>query len=194
MPFEFEQQEVKPHVPVASYHVEQLSLINLSDWNSRFKRLIEETAYRPKLPSKKQAAKDESQSDSPAEISASIKRITFEALQIEWDAFITELEKEERTMLVSHLRMCEIEAFSDGLVKLKCVRQFSFDELSGMLDTVSDLASRFYETSLTFDLRHDREGAKATRERTPFELFHELARKNKLVKFLIDEFGAEPIY
>lgn len=177
-----------------THHVEQLSLINLSDWSSKFKRLIDETAYRPKQPPKKQPASEDAQVNSVTEIPVSTKKITFEKLQLEWDSFITQLEKEERTMLVSHLKMCEIESFSGGVVKLKCVRQFSFDELLGMQDVVAELASQFYETNLTFDLRHDREGAKATRERTPFELFQELAQKNKLVKFLIDEFGAEPIY
>lgn len=179
---------------MTSQRVEQLSLINLSGWNSKFKRLIEETAYRPKTPQKKQPTREESQVETSAEIPSPAKLITLDTLKLKWDGFISQLEEEERTMLVSHLRMCEIETLNGNLVKLKCVRQFSFDELLGMLDVVAELASQFYEAKLVFDLRHDREGAKATRERTPFELFQELAQKNKLVKFLIDEFGAEPIY
>jgi hypothetical protein len=109
VPFEFEQKEIQPPVPTASSHVEQLSLINLSGWNSRFKRLIEETTYRPKQPPKKHATKEESQSNSVSETTASGKTITFETLTLKWDGFISQLEKEERTMLVSHLKMCEIE-------------------------------------------------------------------------------------
>jgi hypothetical protein len=114
-----------------------------------------------------------------------------------WGLFIEHLETSGKSLLVSHLQMCELEKVADGFVKLKCVKQFSFESLtSSLFAALIQSASDFFGASLEIEIVLDKQSVAhvAKAERSVMEIFKELSETNDLVKYLIEHFGAEPLY
>ncbi len=166
--------------------------LNVAAWQGRFSRFIQETTYRPRYLGSRPLAKErEEQAESDAQ-----KLIPKDILNAHWGAFIESLEGEGKSFLVSHLKMCEMKAVQDGKVLLKCGKKFSFESLQTDATELHKEAVKFFGGLLEIDIVLDKasvaEAMKA--EKSAAELFKELSETNPVIKYLIEHFGAEPLY
>lgn len=113
-----------------------------------------------------------------------------------WGAFIESLENEGKSFLVSNLKMCEVEAMQDGKVVLKCAKKFSFESLHAESTDLHKEAVNFFGGLLEIEIVLDKASvAEAMKsEKSAAELFKELSETNPVIKYLIEHFGAEPLY
>jgi len=181
--------------PVASPDV---LTIDFGAWKEKFSKFIEESSYQPKLPMQKALPENASE---PAELSATELpaapheiTLSFEAISHKWDDFLQNLEKQGKGLLCSNMKVCELKGLKGHELMLLCSKQFAFEMLTSEPERASEALSLFFQTPIYANFSIDRELVKATTEKSPYELFQELAEKNKLIKYLVDEFGAELIY
>ncbi len=113
--------------------------------------------------------------------------------RMEWAQFLDMLLKKNHKVIVTHLRSCELASFSDGILYMSCSRRFSYEELQHNADMLAAEMREFYNLPLKLQISHDAEND-AGKGQTVFTFFSELAEKNDIVKFLVDEFGGELIY
>ncbi len=161
-------------------------------WQGRFSRFIQETNYRPRYASSRPPIKENlEQEQSDAQ-----KLISKEVLMAHWGAFIESLENEGKSLLVSSLKMCEVEAVQDGKVVLKCTKKFSFESLQTESTDLHKEAVKFFGGLLEIEIVLDKVSlAEAMKsEKSAAELFKELSETNPVIKYLIEHFGAEPLY
>jgi hypothetical protein len=165
--------------------------LNVAEWNGRFSKFIQESSYRLRY-----AAARALVSSNNGNSAVAPPIVTEALLKRKWSEFIQSLEIEGKSFLVSHLQMCEIDAIEEGKVKLKCVKNFSFEALQGESAELNAEARRFFGGMVEIDISLDKIGfAEARRgERSADEIFIELSKTNEIIKFLIEHFGAEPLY
>ncbi|MDW8436460.1 MAG: hypothetical protein RMM16_00305 [Chloroherpetonaceae bacterium] len=166
--------------------------MNVAAWSGRFSRFIQETNFRPRYAASRPLAKSPEQE----ERSKPQERVSKEILDARWGAFIETLEREGKSFLVSHLQTCELEATEDGRAKLKCARKFSFESLQAELTRLRDEAKRFFGGDVEIEIALDKNALAETlkAEKSAAELFEELSKTNPVVQYLIEHFGAEPLY
>lgn len=117
-------------------------------------------------------------------------------LAAHWNSFIDALENEGKSFLVSHLKMCEMEVEGDGKLRLKCAKKFSFESLQTESTELHKEAVKFFGGLLEIDIVLDKASvAEAMKsEKSAAELFKELSETNPVIQYLIEHFGAEPLY
>jgi len=166
--------------------------LNVAAWQGRFSRFIQETTYRPRYIGSRPLAKER---EAPAENDTQ-NLISKDVLNTHWRSFIESLESEGKSFLVSHLKMCEMEVVRDGKVLLKCGRKFSFESLQTDSTELHQEAVKFFGGLLEIDIVLDKTSvAEALKsEKSAAELFKELSETNPVIKYLIEHFGAEPLY
>lgn len=164
--------------------------MNVAAWSGRFSRFIQETNFRPRYAAQRPLAKRPEEEPKPA------APVSKDALETRWSEFIESLEREGKSILVSHLRACRLDEATEGKVKLKCARKFSFESLQAELPRLCDDATRFFGGTVEIDVALDNaalaEALKA--EKSVAELFEELSKTNPVIQYLIEHFGAEPLY
>ncbi|ACF12614.1 hypothetical protein Ctha_0143 [Chloroherpeton thalassium ATCC 35110] len=172
--------------------------IDFQAWKEKFNKFIEESTYQPKLLGKKRSQEnnpDASKETQPERFAEEHKPILpIEEISRRWENFLLSLEEKGNGLLASNLKVCEIKALKGRELTLLCSKEFAFEMLSGELARLSEAMQNFFQTPIYANLTIDKELVKATTEKSPYELFQELAKKNKLIKYLVDEFGAELIY
>ncbi len=171
-------------------HVHQR--LNVAAWQERFSRFIQETTYRPHYHRLRSAAPPRE----PQPASTLQEWIPKEVLITQWQAFVESLGKNGKSFLVSHLQMCNMQAVQDGKVLLKCGKVFSFESLQTEIAELHAEAVKFFGGLLAIDLVLDKDSvAKALKaEPSPIELFTRLSQTSPVIQYLIEHFGAEPLY
>ncbi len=114
--------------------------------------------------------------------------------RVEWKQFLDALLKKNNKVMVTHLRSCELESFSNGVLHLSSSRKFSYEELRHDAGFLRNELEEFYGLPLKLHVSYDEAKDASTKEQTIFTLFRELSESNEIVKFLIREFGGELLY
>lgn len=166
--------------------------LNVAAWHGRFSRFIQETNYRPRYVGSRPIAKEKNE---PAKSDAQ-KLISKEVLTAHWGSFVESLEGEGKSFLVSHLKMCEMQVVQEGKITLKCAKKFSFESLQAESTELHKEAVNFFggllEIEIVLDKASVAEAMKA--DKSDLELFKELSESNPVIRYLIEHFGAEPLY
>lgn len=166
--------------------------LNVAAWQGRFSRFIQETSYRPRYVGSRPLTKEKNEQEE----SDVQKLISKEALTAHWGSFIESLEGEGKSFLVSHLKMCEMEVVRDGKITLKCAKKFSFESLQTDATQLHQEAVKFFgglmEIEIVLDKASVAEAMKS--EKSASELFKELSQTDPVIQYLIEHFGAEPLY
>jgi DNA polymerase III subunit gamma/tau len=165
--------------------------MNVSGWQSKFSRFVEETTYRPTHLTARSTEKD--LVEAPPPVSIVISEIV---LKEKWAGFVPYLEAKGKSVLVSNLQMCELENIAVGIVRLTCVKKFSFEVLTEEQASLSQEAELYFGSKIAIEISLDKTGAMQIQkdERSTFEIFKELSEQNELIRYLIEHFGAEPNY
>ncbi len=167
---------------------ETLPVLRLDKWREPFSDFIRNTHYQhpqskqetPEVP--KHPDHDES------------KTITVEDIQARWEEFIEYLEESNQSVLRSHLAFCTILGLEDRHLQILCKNAFTYETLQEDAPKLTWALSEFFQTQVVVKPVFDKDVAEAHREKSPKELFEELAETNEVVKYLIREFGAELMY
>lgn len=166
--------------------------LNVAAWQGRFSRFIQETNYRPRYVGSRPITKEKNeQTESDAQ-----RLVSKDTLTAHWGAFIESLESEGKSFLVSHLKMCEMEVAHDGKIVLKSPKKFSFESLQAESMELHKEAVKFFGGLLEIEIVLDKASvAEANKsDKSALELFKELSETNPVIQYLIEHFGAEPLY
>lgn len=89
-----------------------------------------------------------------------------------------------------------MEVEGDGKLLLKCAKKFSFESLQTESTQLHEEAVKFFGGLLEIELVLDKASvAEAMKsEKSAAELFKELSETNPVIQYLIEHFGAEPLY
>lgn len=118
-----------------------------------------------------------------------------QGLRLEWNQFIESVQKGGEPILATHLQSCQIASCSaKGVLEIVSCRKFSCEELLQEAELLGRKLSEFYRRTLKVRIRYDAERDACTREKSVFDLFGELTRKNEVVRYIVTEFGGELIY
>ncbi|TCD48503.1 DNA polymerase III subunit gamma/tau [Chlorobium sp. N1] len=161
--------------------------LDLSSWQKKFTGYVSNPASSlPSVSGGGAAAARDTSAESQGEV---------QALRLEWNQFVDSLQKGGEPILATHLQSCEITACSaKGILEIVCCRKFSCEELLQEAELLGRKLSEFYGRTLKVRIRYDAEKDACTREKSVFDLFGELARKNEVVRYIVTEFGGELIY
>ena len=161
--------------------------VDFSSWRDKFSQFAksEKRPPAPPVPPAQSGSRDASGTfDGIAEV---------QKLRMEWVQFLDVLLKKNHKIIVTHLRSCELASFSNGILYMSCPRRFSYEELQHNADMLSAEMREFYNLPLKLHISYDAV-SDAGKGQTVFSLFSELAEKNEIVKFLVNEFGGELVY
>ncbi|MCS7012617.1 MAG: hypothetical protein NZM05_03145 [Chloroherpetonaceae bacterium] len=181
----------------ASPTLDTLPKLDLSPWKERFSKLVEETPYRPKSSTARPVSSvSPAQHSAPAAVrSNATSSIALDKVLEQWQSFIETLERSGKSRLASHLRICQVEPAGGVVLNLRCPSRIVFETLLDELPQLCDAASSFYGAYIAFEVTLDKAALTLHKEaRTLEERFQELAGKNALVRYLIEQFGAELSY
>ncbi len=164
------------------------------EWKTKFAKFVFETPYRPKSLVKSTSTASPTPNASPdSDAPARPANLTDLVVRDRWITFIERLDADGKSVLVSHLQLCNIESFNNQTVKLRCSSKTTFEILLDELHLLADAAEKFYGSRIQFDVVLDKTVV-AKQGKTPQEQFKELAEKSDLIKYLIEHFGAELSY
>lgn len=182
--------------PMETLSLSKLPKIDLSKWKEKFSKLVEETPYRPKVAAARPAMQNARTSEMlERAVPTTHSELNAEQVLERWGRFIEELERTGRSRLASHLRMCRIEHAGGVVLALHCPSRIAFETLLDEMPMLYEAAKAFYGASIAFEVLLDKAAMQARKEeRTVEERFKELAEKNELVRYLIEQFGAELSY
>jgi len=119
------------------------------------------------------------------------KTLSFDDVKTDWPKFLKSLEAAGRSSLYSSLSLCELEKFSDGVLLVKCKRSFAYELLEAEAFSLTQDISKFFNARIHLDVFLSKDKADFATDKTPFEQLKDLTEKNKMLRKLIDEFGAE---
>lgn len=164
-------------------------MLSFQKWREPFSQFVRDTRFQTQTT----AENDEDNVNIEPELAQSElnKTLTFKDIQSQWDEFLTFLDEKNQAILHSHLNFCDLKDFKENELHFVCQRELTFETLSEDAKALSKELSDFFQAGIVAIPIFDEAVVEANREKSPKELFEELAKTNELVKYLIDEFGAE---
>lgn len=175
----------------------------MSEWQGRFSTFIDNTAFRPKAAAPKDRAAVQGASELAAPEASGVASqpsavLTMQIVREKWKDFILHLEASGQSVMSANLFLCDLVDLTGDVkgykLQLLCLKNFAYEMLTAEEFSLSEKASAFFGGKVFLDVRLDRTKVETVFEKTPTELLLELAKTNKVIKFLIDAFGAEPNY
>jgi len=178
-------------LPVAAG--ETLPVLSFQKWREPFSQFVRDTRFQPQtaLESPTEDGPQQVEHDSRVIETEPGKTLSFEGIQSRWEEFLTFLDEKNQAILHSHLNFCDLKDFKENELHFVCQRELTFETLSEDAKALSKELSDFFQAGIVAIPIFDEAVVEANREKSPKELFEELAKTNELVKYLIDEFGAE---